>query len=348
MNRADWELPEVPENVHQAVLEVLEKLDTVAEDSERKTDMRGKKYKKHVIVLIAAVMTAILGTTVLATELFSWNERAEEIFDGGGELQDKLAEEEFARDESVSVTKNGLTITSLQTIQDENCFYTLFEVKAEDPSIVIEENSDMKYTIDWGGEEDPFSMRESRFIKKEDQGNSGYFEIYGGKSDKTNTEDIVMNVHFTALQKQGGKAEVGEDVLTGEWDFSITIHQTPGTNYQVEKECQIAGYSVLVHEVRISPLTVTVICDGENMKVMERGEGICLDQCDSLPVWVSGLNYQDGTILTQRNRKMTEGYNDEGDYFMTQRFSSVVEVEKVRAILLGEDMAEVGVLQTEN
>ena len=43
MNRADWELPEVPENVHQAVLEVLEKLDTVAEDSERKTDMRGKK-----------------------------------------------------------------------------------------------------------------------------------------------------------------------------------------------------------------------------------------------------------------------------------------------------------------
>ena len=84
------------------------------------------------------------------------------------------------------------------------------------------------------------------------------------------------------------------------------------------------------------------------MKVMERGEGICLDQCDSLPVWVSGLNYQDGTILTQRNRKMTEGYNDEGDYFMTQRFSSVVEVEKVRAILLGEDMAEVGVLQTEN
>ena len=63
MNRADWELPEVPENVHQAVLEALEKLDTVVKDSERKTEMRGKRYKRRAIVLIAAAMTAILGTT---------------------------------------------------------------------------------------------------------------------------------------------------------------------------------------------------------------------------------------------------------------------------------------------
>ena len=348
MNRADWEMPEVPENVHQAVLEALKKLDTIEDNAERKIDMRGKRYKKRVTLLIAAAMTAILGTTVLATELFSWNERAEEVFDSNKELQDKLVEDEFAKDEYKSVTNNGLSITSLQTIQDENCFYALFEVKAEDPSIVIDENSDMEYSIDWGGKENPFSMRESQFIKKEDEENSGYFEIYGQKADTTSTEDTVMNVHFTALQKQREKAAAGENILTGEWDFSVTIHQIPGTSYQVEKECQIAGYSILVHEVRISPLTVTVICDGNDMKALEKGQGLSLDQCDVLPIWVSGLKYQDGMVQTEENRKMTEGYDEEGNYFMTGRFSSVAEVEKIKAILLGEDMAEVEILQSKN
>lgn len=341
MNKTEWDLPEVPENVHQAVLEALEKLDTVVEDSERKTEMRGKRYKKRAAFLIAAAMTAILGTTVLAAELFSWNERAEEVFDSNKELQDKLTEEKFAKDEYTKVTDNGLTITAIQTIQDENCFYALFEVEAEDPSIVIDENSDMEYQIDWGGKEDPFSMRGSNFIKKEGQENSGYFEIFGGKADTASTEDMMMNLHFTALQKQGEKAAEGENIRTGNWDFSITIHQTPGTSYDIEKEYQILGYPVQVREVRLSPLTVTIVYDGDDIMTLEKGEGLSFDQCDIMPIRVNGLKYQDGTIVEENEHRMKEGFDEEGNFYVTARFSSVAEVEKVKALLLGDEMTEV-------
>ena len=71
---------------------------------------------------------------------------------------------------------------------------------------------------------------------------------------------------------------------------------------------------------------------------MEQGEGLCLDQLDVLyPMMLNGMVYQDGNILDEeRSQNLVEGFLENGDYYKTIRFSSVVEVEKVTEILLGE------------
>lgn len=343
MSRMNWEkeLPEVPECVHRAVMGALGEIGENPAYRQRAAGKR-RRYKGRTILIAAAAMTAVLGTTVLAAELFSWNERAKEQFGGSKEVQDKLVEEQFAIDEYESVTDNGLTVTAIQTVQDENYFYALFEISSEDKDIVLDENSDMEYTIDWGSDENPFAYMGSGFARKgESQGNRGYFEIYGNKADTSKAEDISMNLHFTALQKQGEKAGAGTDIIRGKWDLSVTVHQTPGESFAVDQKAVIAGYDMRVKEVRLSPLTVTVVYDGEDIRAMESGEGLNLAQLDILPITIIGLRYQDGTVIKEDGFTTEEGYREDGNYFITTKLSDVAEAEKVEAILFGEENAEV-------
>ncbi len=329
--------PDVPDCVHQAVLDALKKVETISEQEKEIAPKRGRHYKKRVILLAAAIMT-IFATTAFAAELFSWNKRAVELFDSSKELQDKLVEEEIAKDEYASVTENGLTIRAIQTIQDANCFYALFEVESDDPSVLLDENSEMDVVYDWGGEESPFCAMSWGFADGEKEGSGRMYEIFGVKNDNNLEKDLVMNLHFSALRQGGEKAMKGEIAIEGNWDFSLAVHQTEGIHFSLEQEFSIAGYQVLVHEIIMSPISATIICDGVDIKEMEQGEGICLDQLDTLyPMLLNGIVYEDGSILDEEgNQDLSEGFLENGNYYKTFRLSSVAEVEKVTELLLGE------------
>ena len=293
------EFPNVPDCVHQAVLDALKKIETISEQEKEIVPKRGRHYKKRVILLVAAIMT-VFATTAFAAELFSWNKRAVELFDSSKELQDKLVEEEIAKDEYASVTDNGLTIRAIQTIQDANCFYALFEVKSDDPAVLLDENSEMDVVWDWEGEESPFCAMGWGFVGGKEKGSVRMYEIFGTKENRNLEKDLVMNIQFSALRQGGEKAMQGEVAVEGNWDFSLAIHQTEGTHFSVEKEFSIAGYQVLVHEIVMSPISVIIICDGEDIREMEQGEGLCLDQLDVLyPMMLNGMVYQDGNILDE-------------------------------------------------
>ena len=87
MKNKNWygEFPEVPEHVHQTVLSTLAGLD------DRKVK-KVKRMKKNKIIILAAAMTAVLGMTVSASEIFKWNKQAQEVFEA--EKKKKKALEE--------------------------------------------------------------------------------------------------------------------------------------------------------------------------------------------------------------------------------------------------------------
>lgn len=343
MKNEKWNcgFPDVPEHVHQSVLDTL----AIIERQEDKKMKKGNKMKKRTMILLAAALIVVLGTTAAAAELFKWNQKAAEIFEAEPRIQDQLVMEQIAQDGAQSVTDNGLTITAVQTIQDSRCFYALFEVTAEDTGILINEDCGLEYFMDFAGGEDPFCAKTWSFVgrHRQEDGNSRYFEIFGTKHEEKE-EALQMNLHFTALTGPGEKAAAGDVLIQGNWDFSLTIHPASSLAFDLNREFRIAGTDVFVKSLDLSPLTAVIIFDGEDIRDLEKKEGINIDQLDVLQsIRITGIKYQDGTVIEQDGfSSLKEGFTENGGYQITVRFSHVIEPERAAAVLLGDNKDEIG------
>lgn len=338
MKNRNWssEFPEVPEFVHQTVLSTLEELNCGKVK-------RVKHMKKRTIVILAAALVAILGTTVSATEIFNWNERATEVFEAEEEQQKELVMDQIAQEEYQTVSDSGLTIRAVQTIQDINCFYALFEITAENKEMQIVPGSNMSFSIDYQGKENPISMLGCGFVDENRQkvSNSRYYEIFGTKTD-TNKEDLNMTIQFTSLDAPEEKALEGTKVLEGSWEFSLNVHTVDAVCFEVNKEYQVAGCNVMVKAVELTPISVKLICDESSARELEKLEGINIDQADSLrSLFINGVKYNDGSIIEEDGfQELSVGFEN-GNYEKTARFSRVIDVEKVSALLVGENKEEI-------
>ncbi len=338
MKNKKWnrEFPAVPQSVHQSVLDTLASLDV----QEAK---KVKKMKKRTVILLAAAMIAVLGVTAAAAGIFQWHDRAGEVFEAEPAVQEKLVLKEVAQPAYQTVSDNGLTISAIQTIQDEVCFYALFEVVAEEESFWEDkEFIDMEFTMDFAGKENPFGAFSCGFAshREEESSQSRYYELFGTKTEEEEQE-LDMNIHFTALQVEGEKKMIMENVLEGSWEFSLNVHPAESVRFEINRAYEIAGQSVTVLAVELSPLSVRLYCDGADAKALEQKLGLNLDQLDELPMYICGVKYQDGTVIEEEiYLGLSEGYGS-GDYMKAARFSHVIEVEKAAALLVGEDRVEV-------
>lgn len=331
----DQEFPEVPDRVHRSVLDTLSVLDG------QEVKKMKKAPRKRWIVL-AAALVALVGTTAAAAGLFQWNERAEEVFQSDEETQKELTQNRMAQEVSQSVSDQGITITAIQTVQDKNRFYALFEVEAKDPSMEITADYSMDYTMDLGGKEDIFSGMGWHFISEKDQevSNRRYFEIYGIKNEQSE-DNLKMELHFTALRGEPAqKAGEGEVLVSGNWDFALDVHASDAVAHSLGKAYQLGGYTVQVQSVELTPLSMTIVYNGEDVRTMEAGKEVHLDQLDDLTeLYPTDVCYEDGTVVNEGLMiPLTEGFSEDGaEYHMTLSFDKVVDASRVTALLMGED-----------
>ena len=343
VKHVDWnqEYPEVPETVHRSVLHALSALDEQEQEVRRM-----KKAPKKRIILLAAALAALVGTTAAAAGVFRWNDRAEQVFEADEEMQKELTMNQMAEEVSQTVTDQGLTITAIQTIQDRHRFYALFEVTAEDAGMQITSDCSMDYTLDFGGNEDPFCAREWGFVSESDQevSNTRYFEIRGTKHEESD-EDLVMNLHFTGLRGEPAqKAGEGELLVSGTWDFSLNLRTSDMISHEVEREYEVDGYGVYIKSVAFSPLSMTIVYDGADVRAMEAGKEICLDQLDELTeLYPTGVRYADGTVVNDGTVDggvmipLSEGFrNGEETFELLLPFNKVVDPGQINALLIGD------------
>lgn len=351
MKKINWEqeFPEVPDMVHQSVLDTLSVLD-------KQEVSRLKKSSKKRILLLAAAMTALIGTTAAAAGIFKWNERAGQVFPADEATQNELTMEQVAQDVSQTVTDQGLTITAVQTIQDKNRFYALFEVTAEDTSLMITDEMSLESTMDYGeGEPEPnedkiaskmmedaspFCALSWGFVSNSEQeiSNTRYFEIYGLKREAFEG-DLNVKIHFHGLYGEPTeKAGLGNPIITGDWVFDLDVHETEMIRYDLNTEYQISGYPMLVKAVELSPVSLSIWYDGDDVRSMEAGEGVNLAELDSLlALWPTGIRYSDGTEITVSCFPMSEGFYEDGTYKMVLAPEKVINSDQILAILMGED-----------
>lgn len=338
MKNEKWnaEFPDVPEHVHQTMLSTLAGLD------DRKVKKVKRMKKRRMIIFIAAAV-AVLGTTVSASEFFQWNKRATEVFVADEEQQKELAMDQIAKEEYQTVSDAGITIRAIQTVQDTNCFYALFEVTAEDPSIQITADNDMDFLVDYQNGENPFGAFGCGFVgeSQQDVSNSRYYEMYGTKMNP-GKEDLNMKIQFTSLNAPGEKAMNGESMVDGNWEFTLNLHTTEPVRYEINRECQINGCAVMVRSAELTPISVKLTCDEAGIRQLEELEGVNLDQADSLSsLFVNGIQYEDGTMVEEEGYQELWVHCGDGDYIKTARFSRVIDVERVSALLVGDHKDEI-------
>lgn len=341
MKPNEWkdQFPEVPDTIHQMMLETLDSL----EEREENTMEKSNKMKKRTMILLAAALVGAMGMTAGAAGLFKWNERAAEVFESDEPLQNHLVMEQVAQEGLQSVTDSGITISLIQTVQDSHCFYALFDVTTQNGTM-IDENNALSMNIDYNGAEDPFCAMGWGFVGNNDQevSNSRYFEIYGTKMNP-DTSDLNMNIRFVSFNKQGEKAEPDTPLVEGNWDFSLSVHSSKMTTVEVNDTFTIAGCPVYVQTIELSPLTVVLTCKGEDIKTLETSQGVDLMQLDTLrPMMINGVKYQDGSVIDNNpGISLSESFDPNGEYINTTRFSKVIEPEKVVALLMGDEMEEI-------
>lgn len=344
MYKPDWQtqFPEVPEGIHRLIVNTLETLDE--KDGNHMKNRKNKKLRKSVLP-IAAALVAVLGTTAMAAGVFRWNERAEKVFVADEVMQNRLVTEGNVTGIGHTVTDGGITMELIQTIQDENYFYALFNVTVGEGEPVLDEDSGLAMELSLNGRESPFGSLEWGFVSNMEQapGSSRYFEIRGTKMEESALESGELKVVFTALQRNQEKAGEPVDLKTGNWPFTMDMKQTSVTHFTPDMEYILGGVQVKVLSVELSPLSIIITCDGQDIRSMEGRTGVNSDQTD-LPedLVISGVRYQDGTVVSQGLDVKNYGYTDQGGAFkLTQRFTSVVDVERIQAILMGDGQDEI-------
>lgn len=336
------DFPGVPERIHAVVMDTLENLD----QEEALIGEKGgsvMKIKKRRIVCAAAVLAAMFGTTVAAAELFQWNEKAVESFHNPPqEIQNEMTANNVAEEQTDSATDQGITVSAIQTIQDENRVYILLDVKTEDA--LIDTNSGFDIWNVKTSDADAFWNLGASFAEGtsvNEKSNQGYYEISALKNmDREWNEDgIELELggftYYTYEEDAAGVAHV----VDGSWKLTIPLgEQTKALTrvYQPEQQIMISGCPVTLKEVKISPISAVLSFDLEEEKAMI--EQVYPGQQDvfAYELNLRGFVYEDGEKIECGDNGMCGWYDtEEGSDIRQIALSTVISPEKVTAVLLG-------------
>lgn len=337
MNSHDWDnvFPEVPQSFHETVQRTLDT--QIFNKSGRKRVM-----KKRFPLVLAAVIAA-LGVTAAAAYVVQWNGKLADHFGANKQQQSQLASDGAVGAVNRAVTKNGVTITAVQTLGDQSGVYVLFDVKAP-KGITLSDTNLFEYTnVDINGQ--PVSWSGS-FMNNSDKtgsptgaANDRYYEVRLNNSEKADWKGKPITFNFTNLQADKGKLDM-YNLVEGNWKLSWTLSYLDKTQrFEINKTYDINGHEMLVKSVDLSPLSMTLNIGGNGLKqLIDDSE---LKKCGGL--LTCSLKLKGGTSFTEfdGNKHETPGEILPGNenwtdttYTRTSPFGKILKVNQVTGLTL--------------
>ena len=343
----EQEFPQVPACVHQTVLETLENLNE-----------RGKE--KHIIktkwLLLAAALTATFGLTVAAAELFDWNPKAAKTFgEPVKEVQNTLTMEGVAKEQEVSVTDNGITVTAVQTMNDENVFYALLLVTAESEIIdgsgyfgnpvpeIITKNPDAFCNVGMGFTDTPIAEPSTQ----------GYYEVYALKNigEEWQEESITIsleNYSYDVFNKPKDEltdfTDCTSELVEGKWELTLPLGEMQTDNtIKITEPVQVAmhGVPVTIEELTLTPLAIKItysLADAEKLhqEVYSSEEDVYLQE-----LFLSGYVDKNGKETECGFTGSSGRHTPDGKDILLMGLGQAVDVHEIQAILLGNEKVRV-------
>lgn len=348
------EFPKVPEKIHGMVLETLENLEE--ENPSLKKGGNTMKIKKRRVIWAAAALAAMFGTTVAAAELFSWNEQAADYFNNPPEeVQNEMVAQGVVMEQNDSVTDQGITVTVKQTVQDDNRLYILLDVQSEDA--LIDDNCGFDKWNVMTKDKDAFDNLGASFAestprgKMEEKTNRGYYEITGLKTygREWNEDSITLdlgNFFYYTYEEDGEDGMGTAHVIDGNWKLEIPLgEQTQALTkvYEPGSQVMVSGMPVTVKRVEVSPISTVIVYDLEEVENVINTAHAGEEDVFLYELQLSGFCYDNGETVENGAGGGMSGYWDReaGEDIYKIALSSMIEPEKVTAILLGDDMTAV-------
>lgn len=330
------EMPEVPANVHEAVLDALETINTKKEIDGVKNMSKHKSMRKA--FLVAVLAAAMLGTTAFAAELL-WNDKAAEQFNNPPEeLQQKALENGVAELQYTSVTDQGITVTAVQSLQDESRVYVLLKVESKEP--VIDGNSlfeGLELTADGLDMHDLFVNMGGGFVDKEEQplAKEGYYAIDAMKNPETVWNGDTLHIalsDFSFYTYEGD--DWGGKHIDGKWnlDISLTDASSLSKTIEVNEDFDYNGVPVTINYVKVSPLSVFISYDRADM------DRVLLEEDGTPPLFYFELLDKDGKSLLENAEPggISSKYTEDAIEVLIG-INGVVNMDDLGQIILGKD-----------
>ncbi len=330
MNNDDWNnvFPEVPQNFHETMQHTL--------DTQILNKIGRKKVLKKRFIIVFAALISVFGVTATAAQVIQWNNKLAQKFGVNEQQQNKLASDGAMTPVGQTVTKNGLTITALQTLGDNNGVYLLFNVKAP-KGITLSDSNGLGMDVDIEGIGHNISLT-CGFMDNSDPtaspsgaANERYYEVYLDNSEKENWNGKTITVDFanlTVVDPDDSPTPNRRVVVEGNWKLSwILSYSKQMQTFDINKTYNINGHQVVVKSVNLSPLTMTLELGGSGLAQLVANS----DLKEAGNLCTLSLIKKDGTTFD--SSPMEEGFSGTS-YKRMDRFYPVQDIEQVTSIKL--------------
>lgn len=332
MDRLNWEnaFPDISGGFQEKVEMTLDRIMTGDDTIKRQTGIKTR------VLLTAAVVVILGGITANATGLFKWDSRVAAEFKADTKQQDYLALKNMTEQQDVMSMDHGLAIKLVQTVQDKNFIYIALEVTAP-KDIMLDKTNRFDFThVQFKGSPGSYSFS-STFLnesKDEEPGNSRMYVVHVGIDPNTDVNGKEITLTFKNLIHEG------KVILEGAWELSWTMHFNDSViGYDLNHMYDMGGYLVLIKRVEITPLSMTVYFEGNDLEKMETGFLFRTLRQDIL----KGFKYKDGSTIrlqTDLNGGRGSINSKTGEFSYTFTYDKIVNVEEIESVLLGDGNIE--------
>ena len=314
---------------------IHEGMETQKEDSRR----TGISRKKIAIILAAATLS-LATVSVTAGVYIRWSEGLKEKLQLTKTQEEELEETGTAESTEASCTSQGITVTVLQSITDQNFSHLAFSIKGY--SAETKEQPDFEQVIvkvdgkevNVSGSFRKFGKEDMPVYQKADGTMEYLMQIDSNEENGLTGKKIqVILENLGTVNKQAEFVSGVKGTWTLDWELAGTEKEEGLSVNQT-----IGDTDTVVKSIEITPLSLTIHYDMPRKKITKQSYGddrVTTWETYEEPWFLYGFRMKDGTVRQMVFQSQEQGYDDETTEAYTVKYATdqIVEAEQINSLL---------------
>lgn len=336
------EIPEVVRKKMQLAYGQIRQEKRMHEEIEGQKNERGKTVvsKKKVAIILAVATLSLATVSVAAGVYIRWSDGLKEKLQLTKAQEEELEETGAAESTGVSCTSQGITVTALQSITDQNFSQLAFSVKGY--SVEMKEQPEFEQIIvktdgkevnvsgsfrNFGEEDEPVYQKADGTMEYLMQIDTNEKNGLAGKKIQVILENLgTVNKQAEFVSGVKGTWKLDWELAGTEKEEGLSVNQTIGDT------------DTVVKSIEITPLSLTIHYDMPRKKITKQSygdDGVTTWETYEEPWFLYGFRMKDGTVRQMVFQSQEQGYDDETTEAYTVKYATdqIVEAEQINGLL---------------
>lgn len=336
------EIPEAVREKMQLAYEQIRQGNQIHEEMEgqREECRRTVVSKKKVAIILAAATLSLATVSVAAGVYIRWSEGLKEKLQLTKAQEEELEETGAAESTGASCTNQGITVTALQSITDQNFSHLAFSVEGysaetkEQPAFeqVIVKVDGKEVNV--SGSFQNFAEEDASVYQKADGTMEYLLQIDANEENGLAGKKIqVILENLGTVNKKAEFVSGVEGIWMLDWELAGTEKEEGLAVNQT-----IGDTDTVVKSIEVTPLSLTIHYDMPRKKVTKQSygdDGVTTWETYEEPWFLYGFRMKDGTVRQMVFQSQEQGYDDETTEAYTVKYATdqIVEVEQINSLL---------------